>query len=83
MVKNYISAKDARTQTETTQKPLNVLFKMIKERADWGVCCVNFDVCESDPSVVTNIVDTLTQAEYSVTELTDEEGRLTSLLIKW
>ena len=83
MVKNYISAKDARTQTETTQKPLNVLFKMIKDQAEWGTCCVDFNVWEHDQKVITNIIDTLTQAGYSVTEQTNEEGRLVSLLIKW
>ena len=41
MVKNYISAKDARTQTETTTKPLNVLFKQIKESAECLMICFN------------------------------------------
>ena len=83
MVKNYISAKEARTQTETAQKPLNVLFKLIKEQAEWGACSVDFGVWEHDYKVVANIVDTLVQAGYSVTEQTNDDGRLTSLLVKW
>ena len=83
MVKNYLSARDARTQTETTTKPLNVLFKMIKDHAEWGTCWLNYDVYEHDQRVITNIVGTLTQAGYSVTEQTNEEGRLTTLLISW
>ena len=83
MVKNYISAKDARTQTETTTKPLNVLFKQIKESAEWGMNHFHFGVFEHDPNVIVNITKELENAGYTVTEENDEEGKLVSLLIHW
>ena len=83
MVKNYISAKDARTQTETTQKPLNVLFKQIKESAEWGMNYFNFGVFEHDPTVVENIIQVLKDAGYTVADETNEEGKLISLKINW
>lgn len=83
MVKNYISAKDARTQTETTTKPLNVLFKQIKESAEWGMNYFNFGVFEHDPKVIVNITKALEDAGYTVSEDNDEEGKLISLKISW
>lgn len=83
MVKNYISAKDARTQTETTQKPLNVLFKQVKESAEWGMNHFNFGVYEHDPMVVATITRVLKDAGYTVADDTDEEGRLIGLKISW
>jgi hypothetical protein len=62
---------------------LNVLFKLIKDQAEWGACSVDYGVWEHDQNVVLNIVDALTQAGYAITEQTNEEGRLVSLLIKW
>ena len=83
MVKNYISAKDARIQTETTTKPLNVLFKQIKESAEWGMNYFNFGVFEHDPAVVASITMVLKDAGYTVIDETNEEGKLTSLKISW
>ena len=83
MVKNYISAKDARTQTETTQKPLNVLFKQIKESAEWGMNYLNFGVFEHDPQVIENMTRALKDAGYTVDEQTDETGKLISLKVIW
>ena len=83
MVKNYISAKDARTQTETTQKPLNVLFKQIKESSEWGMNHLNFGVFEHDPSVIANITKVLQDAGYTVAEENTDEGKLVSLKISW
>ena len=83
MVKNYISAKEARTQTETTQKPLNVLFKQIKDSAEWGLNYLNFDVVEHDPSVIANITKILVEAGYSVSEDTNDGGMTLSLKISW
>ena len=83
MVKNFISAKDARTQTEATTKPLNVLFKQIKESAEWGMNYFNFDVFERDPRVIDDITKTLKDAGYTVEENSNEEGQLVNLKISW
>lgn len=83
MVKNFISAKDARIQTETTQKPLNVLFKQIKESAEWGMNHFNFGVFESDPQVVDNITKTLKEAGYTVSEENNDDGKTIGLIISW
>ena len=83
MVKNFISAKDARTQTETTQKPLNVLFKQIKESAEWGMNYLNFGVFEHDPYIIDCMTKTLKDAGYAVEDQTDEAGKLISLKISW
>ena len=83
MVKNFISAKDARTQTETTTKPLNVLFKQIKESAEWGMNYLHFGAFEHDPRVLDSITKTLKDAGYDVSEENDEEGKLVSLKICW
>ena len=83
MVKNYISAKDARTQTETTTKPLNVLFKQIKESAEWGMNYLRFDALERDSEVMLNIAKVLKEAGYAVVEENDAEGNLVCLRISW
>lgn len=83
MVKNFISAKDARTQTETTTKPLNVLFKQIKESAEWGMSSLHFGVSEHDLSIIGDMTKTLKDAGYVVNEENDAEGKLINLLISW
>ena len=83
MVKNFISAKDARSQTETTQKPLNVLFKQIKESAEWGMSYFQFGAFEHDPSVIASITKVLQDAGYTVEEENNDEGKLISLKISW
>lgn len=66
MVKNYISAKDARNLTENSDKLLNVAFKTIKEAAEYGNNQTQFSVYETDPKVIARIYDNLTDAGYTV-----------------
>ena len=65
MVKNYISAKDARNLTENSDKLLNVAFKTIKEAAEYGNNQTQFSVYETDPKVIARIYDNLTDAGYT------------------
>jgi hypothetical protein len=87
VVKNYLTAKSARQITETSDKMLNIVFKYIKEEAEYGKNEFSFDVYRLDSSVVTKIKNMLICAGYSVTECTDEEADgktvLVNLLIKW
>lgn len=66
MVKNFISAKDARNLTENSDKLLNVAFKTIKETAEYGNNQAQFSVYETDPKVVDRICNELTAAGYTV-----------------
>lgn len=83
MVKNYISAKDARTQTNTTRKPLNVLFKLIRDNAEWGMSSLCFNVFDRDVNVINDMTKTLKNAGYTVQNDSNEEGKLINLLISW
>jgi hypothetical protein len=87
VVKNYLTAKSARQITETSDKMLNIVFKYIKEEAEYGKNEFYFDVYRLDSSVVSEIKNILIDAGYSVTEHTVEDvgGKtvLSDLLIKW
>ena len=86
-VKNYLTAKSARQITETSDKMLNILFKYIKEEAEYGKNEFDFDVYRLDLSVITRIKNTLISAGYSVSEqlseYADGQKALTGLLVKW
>lgn len=91
MVKNFISAKDARNLTENSEKLLNVTFKTIKEAAEYGNNQTCFSVCETDVVVINKICETLTNAGYTVEREYFEEdtadvnlkGKVFGLKISW
>ena len=83
MVKNFISAKDAKQMTETSEKLLNIAFKNIKDAASYGRCAAYFDVCDVAEKVVDNITLVLKDAGYAIESLTDDDGKLMCLLITW
>ena len=74
MVKNFISAKDARQLTETSEKLLNQVYKLIKDVTSYGRCTVNFDIYDVADTVVSKITTSLIEAGYSVETLTDEDN---------
>ena len=83
MVKNFISAKDAKQMTETSEKLLNSVFKIIKDAATYGRYTINFDVFDVSEVVVENITSTLHDAGYGVEPITDDDGKLVVLIITW
>jgi hypothetical protein len=91
MVKNFISAKDARNLTENSDKLLNVAFKTIKESAEYGNNQTQFSVFETDPKVIAKIYNNLTDAGYTVKyefiEDTDKsleaQNKIYGLKISW
>ena len=85
MVKNFISAKDAKHLAETSDKLLNTAFKCIKDAAVYGHNKVRFDVYEVADVVVYNISTTLSEAGYQVTRMYDEysDDTLVGLMISW
>lgn len=84
MVKNFISAADARQLTVTSDKLLNQAFKVIKEAATYGHNTVNFDIFDVADVVVSNIKASLTEAGYSVEIQTDEDtDKPVILIITW
>ena len=84
MVKNFISAADARQLTLTSDKLLNQAFKLIKEAATYGHNSVNFDIFEVSDTVVLNIKASLTEAGYSVEVVTDDDTDNPAMLaINW
>ena len=90
MVKNFISAKDARNLTENSDKLLNVAFKTIKESAEYGNNQTQFSVFKTDPKVVDRICQNLTAAGYTIEKERfgeDEEefrrGKVFGLKISW
>jgi hypothetical protein len=90
MVKNFISAKDARNLTENSDKLLNVAFKTIKESAEYGNNQTQFSVFETDPKVVDRICQNLTAAGYTIEkerfgedEKEFRRGKVFGLKISW
>ena len=84
MVKNFISAADARQLTVTSDKLLNQAFKIIKEAATYGNCTVNFGVYETADTVITKITTALIEAGYTVELQTDDEtDKPMALIITW
>ena len=82
MVKNFISAADAKKRSETSEKPLNVLFKHIQEAVEWGLCQINFDVQGWSDIRIIETIKVLNNAGYTVTEMT-EDGKIYGLNIHW
>lgn len=83
MVKNFISAKDAKQLAETSEKPLNQVFRLIKDTADYGRHIINFDVYDMSKAVIDKLTSTLKEAGYAVESMTDDDGKLVGLTITW
>ena len=83
MVKNFISAADAKKRSEVSEKPLNVLFKHIQDAVEWGLCQINFDVEGWSDTRIIETVKVLKDAGYIVTEMTEENGKIYGLNIYW
>ena len=83
MVKNFISAKDAKQLTETSEKLLNNVFKNIKEVANYGRYVTYFDVLDVSEVVVDKLTSVLQEAGYVVDSMTDDDGKLVGLTITW
>lgn len=83
MVKNFITAENARKQSEASEKPLNVLFKRIQEASEWGLCKIDFDVFGWPISRIVETKKFLIDAGYNVTEMVDELGATYGLDIQW
>lgn len=66
MVKNYITAAEAKTLTRTSTKIENSMYKAIKEMADYGNNHLCFSVSEADPYVVDRLEKSLKDAGYTV-----------------
>ena len=81
-VKNFITAKDAKTLTRTSQKPLNVAFRAIRDQAEYGMNYLTYCVANFDPAVVENVTAVLTEAGYKVVPAVDDGGYPT-LEIRW
>lgn len=83
MVKNFIDAKEARKLTKETQKPLNVLFKRIREVAEWGCGSLTHGVYEFDFTIKENMISALEEAGYKVDYNTTDDGTVAELVISW
>lgn len=83
MVKNFISAADARQLTITSDKLLNQAFKIIKEAATYGHSSVNFDIFEVADTVISKMTLSLEDAGYSVEAQTDDDDKPAVLVISW
>ena len=83
MVKNFISAKDAKQLAEASEKPLNQVFRLIKDTSDYGRHVINFDVYEMSTAVIDKLTSTLKEAGYAVESMTDDAGKLVGLTITW
>jgi hypothetical protein len=82
MVKNFISAKDAKQLTEASEKPLNQVFRLIKDTADYGRHVINFGVYEMSRVVIDKVIKTLQDAGYSVETVIDD-NKPVMLTIIW
>ena len=74
MVKNFISAADAKQLTATSDKLLNQAYKLIKEMASYGHSKVNFDIYDVADTVISKMTINLVDAGYSVETITDEDN---------
>ena len=76
MVKNYITAAEAKTLTRTSTKLESSMYKAIKEMADYGNNHICFSVSEADPYVVDRLEKSLKDAGYIVKrEIADLDSR--------
>ena len=76
MVKNFISATEAKTLTRTSTKLESSMYKAIKDMADYGNNHICFSVSEADPYVVNRLEKSLKDAGYTVKrEIADLDSR--------
>lgn len=76
MVKNFISATEAKTLTRTSTKLESSMYKAIKDMADYGNNHICFSVSEADPYVVDRLEKSLKDAGYTVKrEIADLDSR--------
>lgn len=86
MVKNYITAAEAKTLTRNSTKIENSMYKAIKEMADYGNNHLCFSVAEADPYVINKLEKSLQEAGYTVkAEIDTIDGveRVWGLDITW
>ena len=77
-----MTAAQARTLTRTSEKPLNVIFRGIKEQAEYGMCKLTYCVDSFDIVVIDKLIDTFVQANYKVTKI-EEDNKIVGLEICW
>ena len=65
MVKNFITAAEAKKMTNTSDKLLNQVFKGIREAANYGHCFVKFDIFDVAETVIGYINNELIKAGFS------------------
>ena len=87
MVKNFITAEEASKLTNTSDKLLNQVFKVIREAASYGHCFVKFDVFDVADTVICNIKNELIKAGFSAhvecVSTDTQEDVPEYLLIEW
>ena len=83
MVKNFISAADARRAMQTSDKILVNVFKLINDAASYGHYKVLFDLYNTAEEVITRIQNTLVDAGYTVNLEKDDEGNIFGIEIIW
>ncbi len=83
MVKNFISADEAKHLAETSEKLLNNVFKVIKDAATYGRCTTDFDICDAAPVTVNKLTGELLRAGYTLETISNEDGKDIVLVISW
>lgn len=86
MVKNFITAAEAQKLTETSEKYINVLYKAIREAAEYGLCETTFGVSQMSEISLRRIKISLEGAGYKFFEITEDlEGvpSVVALRICW
>ena len=64
MGKNYITAAEAKTLSETTEKLINLIFKVIKNEAENGYAETTFDLSRMSTTSITRLCDILSKAGF-------------------
>ena len=66
MGKNYITAAEAKTINKTTDKLISIVFKSIKNEAEYGHSEFDFDTYRIAPVAFNNLHDELTNAGFKL-----------------
>lgn len=87
MVKNFITAEQARNLTDNSEKVFNTMFKCIKEMAENGYSQCEFCTDRMDESVRQKLIKKAQLAGFTVSDLTstrvDGEKDIFGILLKW
>lgn len=86
MVKNYITAAEAKALTRNSTKIENSMYKAIREMADYGNNHLCFSLGDTDTFVINKLEKSLTEAGYIVkAEIDTIDGveRVWGLDITW